>query len=977
MTSALVDSLASPPQPRDLSMAAAVFADWKAKAERFDNADLTSLLDYLGAHAEAQMLVEATASASPYLRGLIERYPRYVLGCFDATPQAALQRLLANTCEIAANAKTEADLMTGLRIAKAKSAVMIALSDIGGAWSVSQTTLALTQFADTALCGAVDWLLRDAARRAGAEADAAPETSGYVVIAMGKYGAYELNYSSDIDLMVFFDPHRTGAVASDPATHYVRLTRRLVKILQERTGDGYVFRVDLRLRPDPRATSVAIALEAAAQYYESMGQNWERAAMIKARPAAGDLEIGRELLERLSPFVWRKYLDFAAIADVQSLKRQIHAFKGHGEIAIAGHNIKLGRGGIREIEFFVQTQQLIAGGRAPHLRGNQTVPMLGELSKNDWITQKVADDMTEAYRFLRMVEHRIQMVDDEQSHTLPTEADRLEDLARFAGFSSYDAFATELRRHLETVQGHYAALFEAAPTLGDEQGNLVFTGGEDDPDTLETLERMGYQRASDVSAIIRGWHFGRSATTRSAKGRELLTEIMPVLLDALARTGQPDQALIAFDRFLSGLPAGVQLFSLLKANPHLLRLLADILGAAPRLADILARRSKILDAVLDPGFFGPLPSHDELIKLIDEQIVDASFEEVLDAVRIFGREQRFRIGVRILSGTIFGDEAGRAYSDLAEGLIEKLFDVVCREFARRHGVVAGGEAAVVAMGKLGGREMTASSDLDLMLIYDFDETARASDGPTPLSPVLYYARLTQRLINALSAQTAEGELYEVDMRLRPSGNKGPIATRISSFIDYHTASAWTWEKLALTRARSVAGDPGARNRIDGAIHEALCQKRDAKATAFDVAQMRRRIAEERGEADLWDLKNAPGGLVDLEFISQYLQIANAADVPECLDENVQASLQKLADVGLLEEGAARQLTDTGQLLGGLSQVLRLCLDTQFDPQNAPDGLKALLQRAADALDFSQLEYDLREAQEKVKTIYDQIVGGAE
>jgi glutamate-ammonia-ligase adenylyltransferase len=976
MTTAFA-SMPAPPPPRDPSVADAVLADWESKAERFDDAALRSLLQYLEAHPTARDLVAAITCASPFLRGLMERQPAFLHDCLECAPESALERLLDETQRLAEASDSEARLMSELRGAKAKSALLIALADIAGLWDVAAATQALTRFADTALSGAVDWLLRDAARRAGTETAAAPDSGGYFVLAMGKYGAHELNYSSDIDLIVFFDPERAGAAMSDPSTHFVRLTRRLVKILQERTGDGYVFRVDLRLRPDPRATSVAIALEAAAQYYESMGQNWERAAMIKARPVAGDLGLGAEFLERLAPFIWRKYLDYAAIADVQSLKRQIHAFKGHGEIAIAGHNIKLGRGGIREIEFFVQTQQLIAGGRAPHLRGNQTVPMLAKLAEHDWITRTVADDMTKAYWFLRMVEHRIQMVDDEQTHTLPTEPDRLEDLARFAGFASYQPFAAELLRQLETVQGHYAALFEAAPSLGDEQGSLVFTGGEDDPETLETLERMGYQRPSDVSAIVRGWHFGRMATTRSAKARELLTEIMPVLLDALARTGQPDQALIAFDRFLSGLPAGVQLFSLLKANPQLLRLLADILGAAPRLADILARRSKILDAVLDPGFFGPLPGHSELACLTEEHLPSGPLEEILDAARVFGREQRFRIGVRILSDTVSADEAGRAYSNLAEGLIAQLFDVVCREFASRHGVVEGGAAAVVAMGKLGGREMTASSDLDLMLIYDFDETAQGSDGPNSLTPGLYYTRLTQRLINALTAQTAEGELYEVDMRLRPSGNKGPIATHISSFVDYHATSAWTWEKLALTRARSVAGDPSLRNRIDGAILDALCESRDSQKTASDVIEMRQRIADERGDANIWDLKNAQGGMVDLEFVSQYLQIANARQVPDCLDENTQAAFGKLAAEGLLAPKTARDLIDASRLMGALSQVLRLCLDTQFEPDNAPAGLKTLLQRAADAIDFAQLENTLRDSQETVKTAYNQLLGRTE
>ena len=959
------------PPPRDSALVQRMMDDMRARANEPDGKGAGALMEYLDAEPPSCQLIEAVFAASPYLRGLIERDPEFALKCLQDPVEDVFAHLLDNTRSAAAAAETEAHLMTELRRAKAKSAIIIALADLSGQWPLDKTTDALTQFADAALSSAVDWLL------ARSVSNGVPaQQSGYVVLAMGKYGAHELNYSSDIDLIVFFDPETASktALASDPSTHFVRLTRRLVKILQERTGDGYVFRVDLRLRPDPRATNVAIALEAAAQYYESMGQNWERAAMIKARPVAGDLDLGNEFLERISPFIWRKYLDFAAIADVQSLKRQIHAFKGHGEIAIAGHNIKLGRGGIREIEFFVQTQQLIAGGRAPHLRGNRTVPMLAVLQEHGWITDEVTSDMTAAYDFLRKIEHRLQMIEDEQTHTLPNEPERLEDVARFSGFADGEEFARCLRRHLETVQRHYAALFEAAPALGDDQGNLVFTGGEDDPDTLETLMRMGYERPSDVSAIIRGWHFGRNATTRSAKARELLTEIMPVLLDALARTGQPDQALIAFDRFLIGLPAGVQLFSLLKANPHLLRLLTDVLGTAPRLADILARRSKVLDAVLDPGFFGALPTRAELTELIEQQISDQSLEEVLDRARVLGREQRFRIGVRILSDTVGGAEAGRAYGNLAEVLIARLFNVVRKEFERRHGRLRGGEAAIVAMGKLGGREMTASSDIDLMLIYDFDEQASASDGENPLSPGLYYTRLTQRLINALSAQTAEGDLYEVDMRLRPSGNKGPIATRIESFIDYHETSAWTWEKLALTRARTIAGDATLCARMDSAVADVLCWPRDRPAIASDVVDMRARIAGERGDADRWDLKNAQGGLVDLEFICQFLQIVHAADVPACLDQNTEAALKKLSDAERIDPGTSADLIQASRLMSALTQVLRLCLDTQFDAEKAPAGLKSLLLRAADAPDFDQLETTLSDAQKRVRSAFDQIVG---
>ena len=968
MTQPLCDLIAALQPPSDPELVGRMLDDLREKAAGAGGRDVEALMSFIDTDDASRQLVTLIAGSSPYLRRLIEQNPGFALQCLCTAPGRTLEDIVDATRRTAAESETEAALMTALRRQKAHSALAIAMADISGAWDLKQTTGALSDFADAAVSAAVDWLLRKAG--GGGEA-----TRGYIVLAMGKHGAHELNYSSDIDLIVLFDPERASLPeGAEPSTHYIRVTRKLVKVLQERTGDGYVFRVDLRLRPDPRATGVAIALEAAAQYYESMGQNWERAAMIKARPAAGDIAAGEEFLERLSPFVWRKYLDFAAIADVQSLKRQIHAFKGHGEIAVAGHNIKLGRGGIREIEFFVQTQQLIAGGRAPHLRGNRTVEMLHILAENEWITPDVAEEMAAAYRFLRMVEHRVQMVDDQQTHELPKDTGDLERLARFCGFESLDAFSERLRHHLETVQAHYAALFEAAPALGDEHGSLVFTGGEDDPETLDTLIQMGFERPSDVSAAIRGWHFGRFAATRSAKARERLTEIMPVLLDALARTGQPDQAFIAFDRFLAGLPAGVQLFSLLKANPKLLSLVADILGTAPRLAGILSRQPKVLDAVLDPGFFGPLPRRADLDVIIDRAIPDDdALELALDRARVIGHEQHFRIGVRILSASVGVSEAGRAYSGLAASLIGRLLGVVCREFEAVHGRVSGGAVAVVAMGKLGGREMTASSDLDLMLIYDHDPEAKGSDGAKPLTPGQYYIRLTQRLINALSVQTAEGGLYEVDMRLRPSGNQGPVATHISSFIDYHAASAWTWEKLALTRARPIAGDPSLIDRIETAVGHSLCQNRDIPEIAADVVEMRDRIAKEKPADGIWDLKMAPGGLVDLEFIVQFLQIVHAKRLPEILDQNSEGALEKLRTNGVIGDDTARSLLDAHRLMGALTQVLRLCLNTGFSPDVAPQGLKSLLLRAADVPDFALLESALSDAQRQVKTSFDQIV----
>ena len=420
---------------------------------------------------------------------------------------------------------------------------------------------------------------------------------------MGKYGAGELNYSSDIDIIALFDPEAPGlARTSSPRPSGCAIVRPLVTLLQERTADGYVFRTDLRLRPDPGATRVAISARPRSIYYESMGQNWERAALVKARAVAGDIAAGEAFIRELAPFIWRKYLDFAAIADIHSIKRQVHAHRGHGTVAVAGHDIKRGRGGIREIEFFVQTQQLIAGGRDPALRGTRTRDMLAKLAEKGWIDEAIRAELDEAYVFLRNVEHRLQMVRDEQTHTMPRDrdgagADRAGSCASPMSMRSRRGSATSWKRSPNAIRGSS----KAAASFPAETGSLVFTGGEDDPETLETLSALGFAAPETVTETVRGWHFGRFAAMRSTAARESLTEITPALLKAFSRAGNPDAAVRAFDSLLKALPAGAQLFALLRNNPDLLDLLATILSAAPRLAEIFARRPHVADALLDPA----------------------------------------------------------------------------------------------------------------------------------------------------------------------------------------------------------------------------------------------------------------------------------------------------------------------------------------------------------------------------------------
>lgn len=949
-------------------------AEWRSDDKR---AGLAPLLE----QEPARRLIGGIFAGSPYLKGQIIRHPERLDAALNEAPEARFKALTEKLTADLASTTAFPDAMTHLRVYKAEVALLTALADLAGVWSVMQVMRALSDAADAALQGAVRFLFRQAAEKGDwqPENPEQPEHgSGYIVLAVGKYGALELNYSSDIDLIVFYELSCAKARLKEgleAPTFFVRLTRDLVRLIDERTAAGYVFRTDLRLRPDAGATQIALSTDAAAQYYESFGQNWERAALIKARACAGDIEAGEAFLAELAPFIWRRNLDYAAIADIQAMKRQIHAFRGFGTgIGVAGHNIKLGPGGIREIEFFVQTQQLIAGGRQRNLRTRRTLDTLGVLVSLGWIEKPVADEMAEAYLNLREIEHRLQMVADEQTHVLPDDPERLEAFARFAGYENTAAFADAIKSFLMPVQGHYGRLFERAPELTAAGESLVFAGEKDDPDTLQALTRMGYARPSDVLATVRGWHHGRYAAVRTARARELLTEVQPLLVQAFAETADPDRAVATFDRFLGALPAGIQLFSLLKANLPLMRLLADMMGTAPRLARILSRRRRLLDAVIDPRTFAALPSAQDLDEAIGAELKHAQDEQdVLDRARIVGSEQAFLIGVKVLSGAINASEAGQAYALLAERLIAAMAADVEKEMEKVHGRVPGGAAAVVAMGKLGGRELTASSDLDLIVVYDFEAGATQSDGEKPLSISQYYARYTQRLIAHLSAPTAEGALYEVDMRLRPSGQMGPVAARFSTFRDYQANDAWTWEHLALTRARVITGPPDFRQAVEAAIHDTLTRPRDRAAIAKDVRDMRDRIAAEKGTDNVWDLKQVRGGLVDLEFMAQHLQLIHAAEHPEVLDQNTLAAYRKLSGKGILNAADSERLTQATQLIHNLTQILRLCLEEPFDPETAPSGLKALLARAGDAPDFSSLEAELRETLNGVAARFSDII----
>ncbi len=974
---ALAQRIADAPHLRAADEARARVEDWLADIA--DTPAGRTLRRLFADHSTLAALMTGLADGSPYLWDLARGSPERLVALLEAEPERRFDEILRAARRAIAATRDEAEVMRLLRVMKAEAALLIALADIGGVWPVMRVVELQTRLADAAVGAAVDYLLAEAGHRGKLkirEPENPSRGSGYIVLAMGKMGAGELNYSSDIDLIVFYD---ADAVVSgtEPAPFYVRLTQGLVKLLQERTGDGYVFRTDLRLRPDPASTHIAISTAAALDYYESRGQNWERAAMIKARPCAGDIAAGEALLAELSPFIWRKYLDFAAVADVHAMKRQIHAYRGHDEIAVEGHNIKLGRGGIREVEFFVQTQQLIAGGRHPELRIKETLRTLDVLADGGWIDVQARDELGAAYRFLRVIENRLQMVADDQTHTLPVDRDGLERFARFSGFSDRDAFAEALLGHLHNVQRHYATLFENAPALDTGGRTMHFAPDRDDRETLDRLTEMGFRQPLEVSSMVRRWGAGAYGSLKSEFARERFAEIVPVLLHHFARSANPDGAVFAFDRFLAALHGGGQLFSLLRQNPDLIALIALVIGTAPRLAESLAQFPEAMDAMIDPSFFGALPEEAELAAGLDRSLRQAqSYEDFLDRIRIFAQEQMFLIGTRILSGTASAEQAGEVFARLADVLIRSLHRAIEDKFAQLHGRIADQETAILALGKLGGREMTASSDLDLIVVYDFDPDHPESVGPRPLYGAQYFSRLIQRLISALTAQTNHGLLYQVDMRLRPSGRSGPLATQLDGFASYQETEAWTWEHMALTRARVVSASPQFAARVEAVIRAVLCRPRDAESVAGDVVEMRKAIAAEKGDSDRWNLKYVAGGLVDIEFIAQYLQLVHAARTPEILDTSTARVFDKAWRLGVLEVEDAEVLRPAVRLYHDVTQVLRLCLPGPFDPKAAAPGLIGLLARAADVPDFATLDAFIVETQAKVRASFIRILGAS-
>ncbi|MDB5687563.1 MAG: (Glutamate--ammonia-ligase) adenylyltransferase, partial [Rhizorhabdus sp.] len=765
-----------------------------------------------------------------------------------------------------------------LRRQRQAVALAVALADLAGAAPLEQVVGSLSRFADHALDCAIKAAIEE--RTPGAE------PVGFAALALGKHGSYELNYSSDIDPILIFDPDRLPLrPREDPTEAAVRIARRVIELLQTRNSDGYVLRVDLRLRPSPEATPLALPIEAALGYYESSALPWERAAFIRARAAGGDIALGQGFLDAIRPFVWRRSLDFGAVREIRGISSRIRQHHAQGQRLGPGFDLKRGRGGIREVEFFAQIHQLIHGGRDPALRAAATLDALAALGAAGWIDGDDAARLAHAYRLFRTIEHRLQMIDDLQTHKLPKQPDSLDNAARLHGLSDGGELIDLLRPDVEAVGTIYDAL-DGEPTRHIPR----------DADALEAeLAKAGFTDPAGARQRIEHMRSGKGRALRTAIAQDAFEAMMPALIEALGRAPAPNEALNRFDDLVAGLPSAINLFRLLEARPALGRTVIDILSHAPTLSQALSRRPALLDGLIDATALAPPPSTDALIAEFSALDRGDGYELLLDRVRQRVGERRFALGVQLIDGVADPIDVASGYARVAEAALDVLARATVTEFEGQHGRLPDGEFLVLALGRLGGGALTHASDLDLVYLFTGGISAE-SDGRRPLGATTYFNRLAQRVSGALSVSTASGPLYEVDTRLRPSGAQGLLAVSLDSFELYQRESAWTWEHMALTRARPIFGSPEARAALSAIIAQTLHRERDVATLTADAVKMRGDIAKHKPAAGPYDVKLIDGGLIDAEFTIHLLQLRHRIG----FDPRLRTAARALADAGLLD-----------------------------------------------------------------------------
>ena len=910
-------------------------------------------------------MLEGVFGGSPFLGACLLAEPAFLRRLWCEGPERCVAELLATLGGMPPETSQE-EAGRVLRSVRRRAALAVALADLSGVWEVEQVTGSLSGLAEAASSAALRVLLARLAKRGVLllPDPGDPESgSGVIALGLGKLGGRELNYSSDIDLILLYDPEVLPVKERSEGQHQlIRLARAFVALLSHRSAEGYAFRVDLRLRPDPGATPLVVSTEAAGHYYEGRGRTWERAALIKARPIAGDRVAANAFLSRLAPFVWRRHLDFATVQELHEMKRQIDAQHRGRRIEPHGHDLKLGRGGIREIEFFAQAHQLTWGGQDRRLRVIPTCEVLRALVASGRVPERVAEAFIAAYRFLRRAEHRVQMVRDEQTHALPEDPAAFRALTRFLGYRDEQTFVAELLAHLRRVEEHYAEFFEVplevtgrgAPDAGD-------------PETAAQLGRMGFAHPDAAAAILATWQSGRYPAIEDARERELLHTLSPALLTAMLGTADPDLALARFDRLLSRLPAGLHLLPLFQANLHVMETVAEILISAPLIGERLAEHPARFDALLEAGAEGEVPERAALeADLAGHLVPGACAEEDFESVRRWAEAAHLRAGIRMLSRRLDPLAVPALLRDLSDCALRALFSRVSEEQARRHGRIEGAEVALLAGEGPQGQDLEGALALDPVLVYDAPEETE-SDGEAPLTAPEYYRRLLGRLRAGLGARPAEGEPPPLAAGPSEEGS-GTLPMPVATFERHHAETAEIRSLLALLRLRIVAGDDAIVARLRDGMLRAVRVRRDPAGLRRGLVAMRERGDGELRTENAWLLAHYRDGFADLEGLVRYLQLREAPAAPEVLAADTGEGLRRLAEAGALPPEEARPLLESWRLwtrvraLGGL-------LSEDTGPDDVPEGLRPLFESAAQIESFASLDARLQAAAAEVREIF--------
>jgi glutamate-ammonia-ligase adenylyltransferase len=879
-----------------------------------------------------------TVGGSRFLFSILCRTPELLdslflqEGCAIRKTRPIMERELRETYE-GLNGSKEFDRI--LRVYKEQEFLRIGCRDLNNLAEVEEVMAELSDLAAAGIESAIQFHWKRLTEKHGTPEGLA-DGSGFVALGMGKISGRELNFSSDVDLIFIREPEegKTRGPESIPvAKFYESLAQSVSRSLSDVTEDGFVFRIDLRLRPEGEKGELVPSYSNALDYYLGWGRTWERAALMKASPLAGDRTLGKDFLQELEQFVYRKHLDYSTLEEMRIMKLRIEAQLKKKP----GLNIKLGQGGIREIEFFVQALQLINGGRQRRVRSASTLEALDLLRETGILDKQTTDALRSAYRFFRKTEHSIQINHQLQTHELPRTSEDQEELARRLGYREEPLkhFLADLEHHRHVVEELFSSMFhhsdeEILDKISPEAKRLIETI-HDEPACRTLLEELGFDDPLSAYAVLKNLVVPTDRKIPSEKARVLLSRLAPLFLDELLTVPEPEKALIALDRYIDSLYAHSSYFSTLLENPPTINFIVKILGESRFFTDLLVRHPQAIDSLIARGAEEFPKSRESLESIVTERLAYCEdLEAEMDVLRTFKNEEILMIGVKHLAGEIDSPTARALVTELAEVCLCAALDLAAKEMTRKFGEFDFLDPlpfVVLGMGKLGGREMTYLSDLDVIFIYECPEMQIGR-----FSTHEWFTRLANRVISILSVPTAEGTVFSIDTRLRPSGNKGPLVSSLDSFRDYHEATSELWEKQALLRARPLTGGPDLVQQVNRIVKDCITRTRLSADDVKEIARLRGRMETELAlEDDLHvDLKTGHGGLVDVEFLVQAHILQHAHHSPEIIKNNTLEGLAALRDAGIVDEYAFESLDFGYRWLSNLEDRLRIMEHRSID-----------------------------------------------